>query len=406
MPRRPMDASHVSDLMGRLSLAALMNVFPLHKVRAALRQTGTASVRRRLLPAESVVYLVMMMALYSEVSIRENLRLLWEQVRRRLGLEGTRPPVGSAITKARKRLRQGPFNWLFEHLARPRAQQDTPGCFWKGYRVVAADDTHLEAQDTEANRARFGLHSNQHGRTGYPQVKLVTVVECGTRLPFALTWGAGHQWAPGLFDRLRERLEDDMLLLTDRGFYSFERWKGCSECCGALVWRVKKSLILKPFRHLSDGSYLARIRPSGKLVRKGLCAHAERITVRALEYETLMQDGSRGERVRLITTILEPGEASADQLARLYAARWSVETGFDELKTHLRGPGRVLRSQLPELVEQELIGFMLAYYMVRAVMLEAAQKSGLPPGELSFTHTVRVIRRKLAFPPSGDTRDA
>ena len=128
--------------------------------------------------------------------------------------------------------------------------------------------------------------------------------------------------------------------------------------------------------------------------------------VRVLEYETLLEGGSRGERVRLSTTILEPGEAPAQDLARLYAERWSIETGYDELKTHLRGPGRVLRSQLPELVEQELIGFMLAYYVVRTVMLEAAQRSGLPPGDLSFTHTVRVIRRKLAFPPSGHTGPA
>ena len=143
------------------------------------------------------------------------------------------------MTKARKRLGKGALIWLFEHLARPCGQEQTAGCFWKGYRVVAADDTHLEVQDTEANRERFGVHRNQYGRAGYPQLKVATVVECGTRLPFALAWGRGNESAPGLLDRLRGRLGSEMLLLADRGFYSFERWKGCAGRCGALVWRVK-----------------------------------------------------------------------------------------------------------------------------------------------------------------------
>ena len=150
-------------MMSQLSLAALMNAFPLGQVHQALRASGTESVRRRLLPAESVVYLLLMMALYAEVSVRENLRLLWEPMRRRLGLEATKVPVDSAVTKARKRLGKGALRWLFEHLARPRG-----------------------------------------------------------------------------------RLDCEMLLLADRGFYSFECWKGCAGRCGALVWRVKKSLILSP----------------------------------------------------------------------------------------------------------------------------------------------------------------
>jgi hypothetical protein len=406
MPGKPMDASRMSDLMGQLTLAALMDVFPLPRVQEALRETGTQSVRYRLLPAESVVYLVMMMALHSEASVRENVRLLLEQVRRREGSQGQTVPVGSAISQARKRLASKPLMWLFEHFARPQGQQDTPGCFWKGYRVVAADDTQMDLQGTEANRTCFGIHSNNHGQVGYPQLKVATVVECGTRLPFALTWGGVHDWGPGLFDRLRDALTTEMLLLADRGFYSFERWKACAGRCGALVWRVKKSLILRPLERLPDGSYLAQIRPSSKLVRKGLCETSESMTVRVVQYRVLLEDGSRGEHVRLITTILHTEQASAQQLAELYAERWTIETGLDELKTHLRGPGRVLRSQLPQLVEQELVGFMLAYYVVRTVMLEAARKSGLPPARLSFTHTVRVIRRKVAFPPSGHPADA
>ena len=124
------------------------------------------------------------------------------------------------------------------------------------------------------------------------------------------------------------------------------------------------------------------------------------MTVRVVEYVPCYEDSTDGERVRLLTTLLDPEEASAEELAALFPQRWEIETGFDELKTHLRGKDRVFRSQRPDLVEQEIYGFLLAYYVVRKVIADAARKNREPPATFSFTHAVRVIRRKLAlFPP-------
>jgi len=401
MPRKPMTAAHVGGLMQELSLGAIMKVLPLRRVEQALKETGTASKRHRLLPAEMVVYLIVMLALYSEVSVKENLRILLEPLRRKFGLERTKVPADSAITKARKRLGMGPLAWLLDRVATPVGTARTEGCFWRSYRVVAADATTVDVQNTEENRSQFGIHENQHGQVGYPQVKIASMVECGTRVPLGCACGKGTSHKPTLWDPLRERLQKDMLLLTDRAYFSFERWRECSQVCGALLWRVRSTLILKPTKVFEDGSFLAQIRPSNKLVRKALAKPKETMTVRVIEYEPVFEDGRHGERVRLITTLLDPKDVSAQELAKLYTERWEVETGFDELKTHLRGRKRVLRSPLPDIVKQEIYGFFLAYYVVRATMADAAKCEGCSPRRLSFVHAVRVIKRRLSFPPSG-----
>jgi hypothetical protein len=400
MPRRPMEAVHVGGLMQELSLGAVMKIMPKKLVDQALKQTDRASVRQRLLPATMVVYLVVLLALHSEVSVRENLRILLEPLRRKFGLEKTTVAGGTAITFARKRLGIEPLGVLFGRVARPVGTAKTPGCFWRGYRLVAVDATTVDIQNTQKNRDRFGIHQNQHGEVGYPQVKIAAMVECGTRVPLAFTYGPGTAHEPTLWDSQRTVLQRDMILMADRAYYSFERWRECSKLSGALIWRVRSTLKLKPIEVFEDGSFLAEIRPSNKLVRKGLADRKESMIVRVVEYEPVFEDGSRGEIVRLITTLLDPEEVSAEELAHLYTERWEIETGFDELKTHLRGPKRVLRSPLPDIVEQEIHGFFLAYYVVRATMADAAKKDGCAPNRLSFVHAVRVIKRRLSFFPS------
>lgn len=402
MPRKPMTGVSISELMRDLSLAAVMEIIPQQAVNQALNATGTQSRRRRLLPASLVVYLVILLALFADVSVRENLRLLLELLRRRFDLEPFQPAVGSAISKARQRLGSQPFSQLFQAVAQPLGAAELPGCYWHGLRVLAVDGTSADVQNTPENRERYGLHSNQHGETGYPAVKAVVLIECGTHAPLAATFGGEHDSETALFDRFRERLDQGHLLLADRYYYSFERFKDCAQRAGALVWRVSKGLKLRPCRSFADGSYLAELRPSYKLTHDGRSAKDERLTVRVIEYEPLFADGTTGEPTRLLTTLLDPEAAPAEALAALYPQRWSEETGFDELKTHLRGSGRVLRSQRPDLVEQEFLGYLLAYYVVRATMVEAAKKNQVAPTELSFVHAVRVIRRKIAIPPSDD----
>lgn len=406
MSRKAMSAPQVSEMMKELSLASIMQVITQKKVQEALAATATASKRNRLLPAPMVVYLVVMLAFYAEVSVRENLGILLDHLRALFGRDRVKKPADSAVSKARQRLGAKPLAWLFAAVARPVGDRNLPGCFWRGFRVVAADGTAQDVQDTAENRERFGIHRNQHGKVGYPQVKAVVVIECGTRVPLACALGRNDAYEPGLFDQIQSRLEKEMLLLTDRAYYDYYRWKTCSERAGALLWRVKSTLILRPIEKFPDGSYLARVRPSQKLVKPGLCRKGESMIVRVIEYRPLFEDGTEGDTVRLITTLLDPVKTPADELAALYAQRWNEETGYDELKTHLRGPNRVLRSPLPDLVEQEWYGFLLAYYVLRVTITEAARREGCAPRALSFVHAVHVVKRRLAFPPSDTSGNA
>jgi hypothetical protein len=395
-----MDAHRIGDLTRTLSLATITSMIPYSTVRSALEATGTASRRERLLPAPMVVYLVVLLALFSDVSVKENMRILMDVLTHQFGVRLSRVPAGSAISKARQRLGRAPFERVFREIARPVAELEGPGAPWHGLRVVAADGTDVDVQHTRENVERYGIHSNQHGSAGYPAMQAVVVLECATRVPLAAATGAVHEEEASLFDTLLGRLSSDMLLLVDRHYYSFDRWKACSARCGALVWRIRSNIHPRELGVLEDGSLLVELRPSNKLIRKGRASPGDRLRARLIEFEPVFADGSTGERTRLLTTLLDAATHPAQALANEYTERWGAETSFDELKTHLRGRDRVLRAQLPDLVEQEFFGFLLAYYVTRATMARAAAASGIPPTRLSFVHTVRVIRRKLAFPPS------
>jgi hypothetical protein len=400
MPRPAMTGSTLGALVKELSLAAVMEAIPQSAVQQVLQATGTESKRQRLLPALLTAYLVILLALHPDVSVRENLRIFLEALQRRFDLEPLTPAVGSAISQARQRLGREPFEQLFDKLARPLGEASLPGCFWRGYRLVAVDGTSAEVQSTRENRERYGAYSNQHGEAGYPALKATVLLECGTHAPLLAVIGGANDDERELFDQRRSVLNQGMLLLADRYYYSFERFQDCATRAGALLWRVNKGLKLQPTRVLDDGSFLVELHPSRKLTRDGRSAKDERLLARVVEYEPLFEDGTSGEKVRLLTTLLDPAAAPAEELARLYPARWSEETGFDELKTHLKGPGRVLRGQRPALVEQEFFAFLLAYYVVRRTMVQAAQRNKIAPTTLSFVHAVRVIKRKLALPPS------
>ena len=122
--------------------------------------------------------------------------------------------------------------------------------------------------------------------------------------------------------------------------------------------------------------------------------------MRVIEYRIEGVDRSQETTIRLITTLLDPQEFPAEELATLYQQRWEIETAFDELKTHLRGARVCLRSKTPELVRQEFYGLMLAHFVVRGLMHEAAQKANVDPDDLSFTHSLRVLRRTLPLGPA------
>jgi Transposase DDE domain len=194
-------------------------------------------------------------------------------------------------------------------------------------------------------------------------------------------------------------LQPGMLCLADRNFFGYALWDQARATGADLLWRVKARQIRLPCeQRLPDGSYLSRIYPNEDRRHK-----TNGIKVRVIEYELKDVEGSEPV-YRLVTTIFDHEEAPAEELAALYHERWEIETALDELKTHQRGANIVLRSKSPDLVRQEFYGLIMAHFATRGLMHEAALKADVDPDNLSFLHTVRVIRRKLgvfaAVPPS------
>jgi hypothetical protein len=242
---------------------------------------------------------------------------------------------------------------------------------------------------------------------------VVALAECGTHAFLAAALGAYSVGEKTLANRLYQRLRPDELLTADRNFYSFAAWDLATRSGAALLWRAPTGLHLPIVKVLPDGTYLAvLINPTirGARRRAAITETAHQIAegegggpeldpseahlVRVVEYDVPDRAGNgTGELIVLLSTITDPAEARADELAAAYHQRWEEETGNDQLKTHLRGPGTLLRSRLPELVYQEIWAWLLVHHALSALISRAADAADLDPDRISFTRILRIARR-------------
>jgi Transposase DDE domain/Insertion element 4 transposase N-terminal len=331
------------------------------------------------------------------VSTREVLRCLVEGLRWLKGQEALRVAGKSAISQARSRLGAKPLRELWHQIAKPLAEPGSPGAFFAGLRLVVLEGSTLDLAATAANLKHYGRQKASRGQAALPQLRFAGLAEAATHALFGVTMGPYRRGELTLAKRLLAHLQPGMLCLADRLYTVFPLWKRAQQSGAELLWRARQNMILPVEGLLEDGSFLSTIYPSTKARR-----HRRRgLRVRVIEYQLDGVEGEAGQTVyRLLTTLLDPKAAPAEALARLYAQRWEIEGLFEELKPHLRGGQVVLRSKTPELVEQEFYGLLLAHWAVRGLMYEAAQREGLDPDRLSFSHAVRVVRRKLAAGPA------
>jgi hypothetical protein len=391
----------------------IAKTFPKHQVEEVLKQTGRESARQRDLPAHVVVYYVIALALYMQVSYREVLRCLLEGVQW-LKARAVEPKVAvkSSISEARMRLGWEPVRQLHDEIVQPIATKATQGAWYHQWRLVSLNGSKLDLPDEAENRTAFGMPGASRGASAFPQIRFVGLVENGTHVIFGSRMGACKIGEATLAKEVIPQLKPGMLCLADRGFIGYTIWKQAKETGADLVWRLRNDLVFLRETELEDGSYLSTMHPPRsvrKAVRKtvpkiGQKRKRKGIPVRIVEY-TLNGIPDAEASYRVATTILDPAQAPAQELAALYHERWEIESAFDELKTHLRGRQITLRSKTPDLVRQEFYGLMMAHFAIRGLMHEAALKGDVDPDRLSFTHAVRVIRRKMArfasLPPSG-----
>jgi hypothetical protein len=393
----PGEANRVLD-----RLLLLEQVIPRGEVLQVLHDTGCLDARRCTLTFEVTFWLVLAMGILTEMSIRQ----VFKAARRLMPEDWD--PDRSALCKARQRLGPAPVRLLFERLARPLARPHTPGAFYKGWRLVCLDGAVYNVPDSDANAAAFGYPRGGRGSGAFPQVRKLSLVEAGTHaeLAFAVKGlkekdSAEQAMAPGLFRHLRR----DMLLVWDRGFFSYQLWqqillRGCQ-----LLARGKVGLVLRPAQELPDGSYLARIYPCYSMRNRDEGG----IVVRVIRYT--LNDPRRtghGQEHVLLTTLLDAQRHPAQELIILYHERWEIELTIDEQKTH-QNPWRVtkpahLRSETPLGVIQEIYALAIGHYGTRALMAEAAEAEGLDPDRLSFVGCLQVLKTRLPEFPSRPSR--
>lgn len=382
-------------------LLLLEQVIGPHQVRQVLEDTGCFDSRRCRLTRTVIFWTVLAMGLLTELPIRQ----VFKHARRLRAGEVT--PHRSSLCLARQRLGLAPLRCLFERVVRLLATPQTPGAFFQGWRLMALDGTVYTVPDSPANAAAFGRPSSgSRGDGAFPQIRKLSLVEVGTHVEVAfVTKGikgpdSGEQrLAPGLFRHLRP----DMLLVWDRGFFSYFLWKSVVTHQCQLLARVSSRLVLRPLQSLTDGSYLAKIYPcesERNRDRQGLEVRVIRYTLNDPQ-----RVGHQQEHV-LLTTLLDAERYPAKELVLLYHERWEIELVYDEQKTH-QNPWRVtksadLRSQTPTGVLQELYALSIGHFVVRSVMIQAAATEGLDPDRLSFVGCLNILRCRLPECPAPD----
>jgi hypothetical protein len=393
---KPVSDRRLSDLV---SVGVLTRTFPPGLVDEVIAAAGRTEQRNRSLPARVMAYFAIGMGLHSEGSYEDVLGLLTDGLAWAAESEPMVLPSKSAIFQARVRLGSAPVEALFRRVARPLAEPATPGCWLAGRRLVAIDGLCLDVADTPDNDAWFGRGGvNKGERAAFPQARVVALAECGTHVIFDAVVG-GYTTAENTLARdLVDRLQPGMLLLADRGFCGFPLWARAAATGADLLWRANSNMKPRHLETLDDGTWLAELRLSGNAGRT-----TEPVTIRVIDYE--LDDGRANDTTyRLFTTLLDPVEAPAVELAVAYGQRWEIESTFDELKTHQRGARTVLRSKSPELVLQEIWGHLCCHYAIRTLMWEAADHAKIDPDRVSFVAALRIARRSISaardFSPS------
>ena len=369
-------------------LTGLKRIIPPSRIKRVLRNSRKdQAVCSRLSPS-TVVRFVLGLGLFC--------RDCYRQVFRWTHRHGP-VPGRSTLCEARQRVGVKPLVDLARQTVRLLAEPaSTPGAFYRGMRLVALDGFVVDIPDSADNARVFGRP--QGGRTAgaFPQVRLVALCELGTHVLFRWLIKPITTDERPMAQRLIRELSPDMLLIWDRNFLSFQRVRQVVIGQGAnLLARIKKNLVFQPIRTLGDGSYLARIYPTAWQRRDD--RHG--LVVRIIDYT--FNDPARpghGHKHRLLTTLLDEALDPALTLIQLYHQRWEEESTIDEFKTHeMERP--VLRSQTPAGVVQELNGLLLAHFVLRTLMHEAAQRQGITPLRLSFTGTLKIVRCRIGQCP-------
>jgi hypothetical protein len=424
----------------QVSVGVLVDAVPREAVDEAVAVCGVRERRSDgKLPAHVITYLTLALCLFADEDYEEVAARVTGSLDRFGCWDASwSVPTASAITQARKRLGREVFPELFERTCGPVAGDASlsagllalgtaRGSFLRSWRLLAIDGFEVDVPDTATNAVEFGYAGSGANRSAFPKARVVALSECGTHAFVAAETGAYSAGEKTLAQALYPRLRGEELLTADRGFYSWPAWDTAAATGAALLWRAPTQLALPMVRVLPDGTYLTVVMDSAirgprrdRILAAARAGHdlteieaarneygrPRARLARAIEYDVPDRTGNgSGELIVLLTTITDPDDARAEELAAAYHQRWEEETGNDQLKTHLRGPGRVLRSRLPDLVHQEIWAYLIVHHAISALIAKASAAADLDPDRISFAKALRLVRRTATgtanIPPSG-----
>ena len=356
-------------------LGELTQIVDFALVDAVLEETGRREKRLRLLPSRVVVYFVLALALFEHRSYRT----VWSKLTAALTPLALVHPAVSSLTRARRRVGSAPLRRLFETLAGPVARPGQAGSFYRGLRTVAVDGTLLHTPDDETLTWRYPKRAGESLEFGYPLLRLLTLVECGTRALIAAAFGPESEGEIPYAKRLLTALDKTMLLLADAAFDGNEFLDAVHQSGARFLVRSGARRVPTPAEHLGDGSYIARI---GYGVLRVL------LPVRVIEatLTVTLADGTvRTEQWRLITNLLDPVRFPAAELVDLYHRRWQAETAYFSIKATMLD-GRVLCSRSIDGLDQEVYALLTAYQaLIRAGDDALTGQPEVPMERISFT---------------------
>jgi hypothetical protein len=362
-------------------LGELTQHVPFEMVDQAVAATRRTQSRLRDLPSRVVIYLVLAACLFPEVGYLG----VWRKLTAALDGVFTAAPTAGGLAAARRRVGVAPLRWLFDLLRGPAAIGRQRGSWWRGLLVCAIDGTTLTVPDNPRMRTRFTTQRGNHGGTGYPQVRLVALLACGTRTVIDAVFGPTTSGETTYTRQLLPSLRPGMILLGDRNFGAADLIAQIAATGADVLIRLKNGRTMPILARYPDGSYLSML---GQL----------RVRVIECEITISTQAGQQTGVYRLATTLLNHHHYPAGELITLYHQRWEIETAYLELKSSILG-GRVLRARTPTGVDQEIYALLVVYQLLRTAIadatLTATTRADIDPDRASFTIAYQTARDQL-----------
>ena len=359
-------------------LGELTQLIPFEMVDEALAETGAVQCRLRRLPSRVVVYLLLAGALFAGCGYGQ----VWHRLVAGLGRGVAAAPGSGALAGARRRVGVKPLRFLFDLLRGAAVTSATASVRWCGLLVCAIDGTIMSVADNPANLRRLSKHRGNHGGSGYPLIRLMVLVGCGTRTVIDAVFGATATGEVTYAYDLIRSMHAGMIVLLDRNFGAAKLLTAVRASDAHFLVRLKDNRKMPVVQRRRDGSYLSVI-------------GATRVRVITAEIVVATSAGQVASVYRLATTLLDEHRHPAFDLVKLYHRRWEIETAFLEIKSTILG-GRVLRARTPTGVEQEIYALLVAYQVLRTAMCDATDSHpDTVPDRASFTIALHTARDQI-----------